>query len=82
MAGALNSRFAAGPVTGRSENIMLRGYAFNNGCLCRQRRRRGLLFPFHAVDALDHQENGKSYDDEDPRLRVTAPAALATAREA
>ena len=50
--------------------------------------RGSLLFPFHAVDALDHQEHGKGYDDkaddgidEDPRLRVTAPAALAEAKE-
>jgi len=25
--------------------------------------RRSLLFPFHAVEALDHQEHGKGYDD-------------------
>jgi len=49
----------------------------------------GPPFPFHAIEAFDHQEHGKGYDekaddgvDEDPRLRVTAPAALAAAREA
>lgn len=44
----------------------------------------GLLFPVHAVDALDHQERCKGSDDkadddfnEDPQVEGTAPPALA-----
>jgi len=45
--------------------------------------RGNLLFPLHAVDALDYQEHGKGYDgkaddgvDEDPQVEGDGPSGL------
>ena len=41
--------------------------------------RRRLLFPFHTVDALDHQEHGRGDDEKtDDAAPMTLPMAMST----